>query len=812
MKLLFKLILLILLYIITHISEAWSQPVQSTPASVSGRITDKVGQGLDFAAVTVIHASDSTTWRTALSDSTGSYTFIDIPPGRYLIKVVRLGYRSGTSTMFQVAEGQVFILPKIILDSSTNELKQVDVVAKKPLFEKKSDRIIVNVSASALAAGGSVSDILTIAPGVSVDNDQITLKGRQGVTIMVDNKIVKLSATQLSNLLQSMPSSSIDKIELISNPPASYDAEGKGGIINIKTKKGTNLGLNGTITATAAFGKHLRPGGAILLNYKLKKLNVFGSYTYQHNKYTSKYLSDKIITSGMLPLSYHQDQSSHGLSNGHMTSLGADYDINEKNTVGFLVTRNSKFTNSDFIQNIIFGKQGFNADSNIVSTNKGRSRFTNSGFGINSKHTLSPGGQVLLLDATYTNYRSYSSAAFTNEYIKAGGLASHIPEHITNDADEKIDLLVAKADYTLPLGDNRKLEAGLKTAFTHSNSAILFRSDPTGPLVIDNARSNAFDYKEVIGAGYLNYNTKFGKNTDVQAGLRAEYTRYSGSSPTTEQAVGRSYLQLFPNFSIQRAIGENSIGFSYSRRIDRPDYQDLNPFIDYVSPYFYTQGNPLLRPETTHSLELNYTYHQALNFDLSYSRTSDYYNYFTSLDGSGGATKQTVDNFENYDSWNLSVSYNKDILSWWSLTANGDFSYDHYRTPLLGQLVDIKRIAYTANLLNSFQINKSLALDIVGLYQSKRALLARTIAPRYRVDAALKYTFASKRATLKTGVTDIFYTYINKGVNVSPGLYGTYYNENENRRFNLSLSYRFGGSTTVSKKSRGNQEELDRIK
>jgi iron complex outermembrane receptor protein len=779
---------------------------------ITGKVVDTKGAALEYSGVVLLAVKDSTLVKSTLSDSTGKYTFRGIMPGQYLIKATQVGYSANFSIPFSIREGQSLNVPPVSLQPLANQLNTVTVVAKKPLFERRLDRTIVNVESSALAAGGSINDILEIAPGISVDNNQITFKGKQGVTVMIDDKIVKLSSSQLSSLLQSMPASTIDKIELISNPSAKYDAEGKGGLINIKTKKGANLGLNGTVTSGVTVGRYPRFNEGLTLNYKLQKLNLFSNYSYQRTKTISKYYSDKVISTETPPLNYHQDETSHSLSHSHNARLGADYDINNKNTVGVLATLNTNEGSSDFIQDVSFNTLGNSQrDSSLTSFNSGTSHFRTYGFNINSKHQLSDDGQVLQFNADYTAYRSTSLNAYTNQYYNASGLGMRAAEDIRNDAKEKIDLYTAKADYTLPFSKSGRIEAGLKTAFTHSNSNILFRYGQGGTLFTDNLRTNTFDYREAINAGYINYVTKFGKETDFQAGLRAEHTHYSGKSITTGQTVGRNYLQLFPSLFVLRNMGDNSVSFSYSRRIGRPSYDDLNPFIDYASPYFYTQGNPLLKPETTHSFEVNYAYGQDLSISLGYSLTSDYYNYFTSLADSTGATRQTVDNFKNFDTWNLSISYTKDLLKWWGLTANGDFSYDHYQTPYLGDFIDVKRAAYNFNILNSLQLSKSLSLEILNMYRSKRIVLARTIAGRYRADAAFKYNISTK-TTLKLGVTDIFYTYINKGVNQFQGLYGTYYNRNENRRFNLSIAYKFGGKATAPKKETSNKEELDRIK
>ncbi len=780
--------------------------------SIGGIVSDEATHPLDYSTVTLLKP-DSSKVRSVLADSSGRYKFKDIPAGLYFVLATQMGYLKGYSKPFQLVVNDPVVVAPIILVASQNQLAEVKVTAKKPLFERRIDRTIVNVESSALATGGSIGDVLDIAPGVSVDNNQITLKGKQGVTVMIDDKVVKLSASQISSLLQSMPASSIAQIELISNPSATYDAEGKGGIINIKTKKGSNLGFNGTITSGLTVGTYPRFTEGLSLNYKLNKLNIFSNYSYQHSKSISEYLSDKVIT-GQTPLTYHQDEISHKTSNGHNARLGVDYDLNDKNTLGILGTLNTSRSNSDFVQSVDFNDYlTRQRDSSLSSQNMGSGKFDTYGLNINSRHILGPDGHVLLINADYTSYRSANPNTYHNNYFNSTGTSVRVPENLVNDAAVAIDLFTAKVDYSYPINQTSKLEAGGKTAFTHSNSDILFQSGNTaGQFITDTNRTNSFDYHESISAVYINYVTKLGEQTDLQAGFRGENTSYSGKSITTGQTVSRNYLQLFPSLFILHNFGENALSFSYSRRIGRPSYEDLNPFIDYSSPYFYSQGNPLLKPETTHSLELNYSYHSDLNISLGYSRTSDYYNYFTSLADSSGATRQTVANFKHYDTWNISVSYNKELFNWWNLTANGDAFYDRYQTPYLGTFIDVHRAGYNFNILNTFQLNPKLSLEILNLYKSKRVVLARTIDRKYRADAAFKYSLLNNKVTIKLGVTDIFYTYINQGVNQFEGLYGTYYNRNENRRFNVSLSYKFGSKVTAPKEAQSNKEELERIK
>lgn len=780
--------------------------------TITGYVYDQVKKPLEYSSVQLLRAKDSSLVKSSLSDSSGKYTFNRIANGTYIVKVLQLGYESAYGTVFNMQSSSIH-LNAVVLRVLPNQLTQVNVTAKKPLIERRIDRTVLNVANSILASGGSINELLEVAPGVSIDNNQITMKGKQGVIVMIDDKQVKLSASQITALLQSMPANSIDKIELITSPSAKYDAEGKGGIINIKTKKNSSPGFNGTVTSGFIVGVNPRFNESLNLNYKVGKLNIFSNYSYQHLKQESEYFSDKTVTAAER-LKYNQDELGHNLSVSHNARLGADYLLNDKNTIGVLGTLNTNANRSDFTQHTVF--RDFNSgkiDSSLSSVNNGKSRYDTYGINLNAKHIFGPDDHVLLFNADYTSYRSQNLNTYLNSYFNGNGESSRDAETVLNRSVINIDLLTAKVDYTYPINENAKFEAGAKVAYTHSNSNILFqKQDGEGQLFTDMNRTNTFDYKENINAGYINYSAKLGKSTSLQLGLRGEQTNYNGSSLTTGEKFDRSYLQLFPSLFLLRTFGNDQVSFSYNRRIGRPGYEDLNPFIDYVSPYFYTQGNPLLKPETTHAVEINYVFKEDMSISLGYSTTKDYFNYFTSLADSTGATRQTVQNFKNFNTLTFSVSYSKELLSVWNMTANGDFFYDRYKTPILDTFIDIKQAGYNLNLLNELKATDKLSFELLGLFKSKRVVLTRRIDSKYRADAGVKYTVLKKMGTVKFGMTDIFYSYINKGVNETSGLYSTFYNKNENRRFNINLTYKFGGKPSVSRQDQSNKEELERIK
>lgn len=789
------------------------QPLNTLSGEVYGKVLTENKESAGFITVSLRSVADSGIVKVDITDESGLYELQKIPTGAYFLEVSMVGMGTTKSESFVLKEGVSFQVPDIFLKeiSKFNVLDEVVVTAKKPLVERKIDRTVVNVENTSLAAGGTINDILKIAPGVSVDDGQISLRGKKGVIVMVDDRRMNLSSSDVARMLENMPAEQVRQIELITNPSAKYDAEGGAGIINIVTKKNLNTGFSATLVSGFRIGTEPKFNEGINMNFRKNKVNLFGNYNYSNNRNVSEYISDKNISNEEGDLFYNQTGNTLVRRVGSNARAGMDYHLTDNHTIGFLLTMNNGRALTDEEQDINYRKPSTAlADSTVKSTNDGRATFDMYSMNLNSRHKLGEKDE-LLFNADFLTYRAGDPNTYNNVYSNLAGDTEE--ENVFNNSSSSIRLLTAKLDYSKELPRGSRFDAGVKTSFSSSSSDIKFERElETGEREIDPLRTNAFDYDEYINSAYVNFYGKLGENTEWQLGLRGENTKYNGVSLTTGEQINRNYFQLFPSlFLLHRLNKANELGFSYGRRIGRPDYADLNPFIDYSSPLFFTQGNPTLLPETTDNYEINYTYAQKLNLSMGFSRTNNYFNYFTSISNpSTGATKQTVENFKHYDSWFAGLNYGEDLFKWWDVNGNINVYHNRFQAPILEYFVDMKMTSVDLNIFNTFKLNDKLSFDLLGIYRSPKLGIARRIDSRYSVDFGARYRL-NERFLIRGGVTDIFYTDINKGTNNLGNLYSTYYNRNENRRFNISLSYRFGGKLNAPKKKLSNEDEVDRI-
>lgn len=789
-----------------------SGAVQNETFSISGIVLDRSGKSLEYSTVYLL-GNDSALVVGTIADSLGRYKFSSVGSGNYRVRATRIGYQSSYSSLFQFAATHPLALSDLMLTEAPRHLGQVLVSAPKPIFEYQSDRIIINVDGSFTGASFSISDILEISPGIMLANDHFSLKGKQDVTVMIDGSPVKLPNVQLISLLRGIPVRSVSQIELIHSQSARYDAQGKGGIINIKMLANQGTDLSATLSPLFSIGSQPKFTQSAAVNYSSASISLSGSYSYQNLSNQTEFVSMNTVH-GPSPIAYQQQETGTSSSIAHSGMLWATYQINRKNNVSFKGTLNTNQGSSYFARQLLLNSnENTLPDSNIKSLSKGLLSLRSHTLNLNSSHTLGPEGHLVSFYADYTRYHSNAPEEYQNTYFSSSEKIGKTEENLSSNAHIGLNLFSFGLDYTYPIGKDHQVEAGGKMAFTHSDSRVLFQyGNPNTQLFTDFSRTNSFQYREKISSAYLNYQGKIGVRTTLQLGLRAETTNYMSVAISGDQTTGQNYTQLFPNFLLSHGAGQQLFSLSYHRSLGRPSYQDFNPFITYFSPYNYAIGNQFLRAETTHSLEAGYSYGLAMNFSLGYSHTDNYLGTLLSLDGGSLSTRQGVGNFGNYDRFNLSANYQKTLLKFWKIGASASLFYDRYQSEYLGHAIQDSLLGFNFNIMSSFQLHPKLTMEVLHLYQSKRAQLAGTAFGRYRADAALKYVFFNERASFRLAVSDIFFTYLDQGTSHFNQLYTAYASRNENRRFHAGLSYVFGTKGFKEKKIPHNQEQLDRIK
>jgi iron complex outermembrane receptor protein len=802
-----------------------SSLAQTTPYKVGGSIKDDKGQVPEAVTVTLLSARDSSRVRETVTGKTGHFGFGDVPAGKYLVLASSVGYNKLYSLSFEVPGGLVSrTLPPLVLTPASTSLKEVAVVGKRPPIEQKADRTIINVDASPSNAGSTAMDVLEKAPGVTLDkDDNISLKGKQGVTIMIDGKPTYLSATQLADYLKSLPASAIDQIELMTNPSAKYDAAGNSGIINIKTKKNKLKGFNGNLNLTHTQGVYPKPSGSLNLNYRTGQFNFFLNAGYSHwegfqvLQITRKYLDgDAAKTINSV---FQQTTVMHFINPEANVKFGMDYYMNAKTTIGFVVSgfRNKEEDRSG--SNIQLLSPGYSVDSLVYSPNTNNTSWKNGSANLNFRHQYDSAGRELTADLDYVRYSSVSNQYFNNQTFTPDNVLLN-QAILTGNLPSAINIYTFKSDYTRPLAKGYKLETGVKLSYVNTNNTADYYDLVNGKSLVDTTKTNRFLYRENINAVYATMTKQYGKWT-VQAGARLENTNYMGHQLgngltviNNDSSFSRSYVNLFPSLYLTYDLNpKNAFTLNYGRRIDRPAYQDLNPFLFFLDQYTYQAGNPYLQPQYTQNIELSHTYKHTLTTTLNYSYTQ---NFFTeTFQQSGQATIVRNGNIGSRQNAGIAVSYMLPIAKWWTAVLYSNVNYNKFTGMLYGQNINVAATTLLLNVTNQFNLAHGWSGELSGFYRTKGVEGQIIIEPLGQGSVAISKKIMKDKASLKLAVRDFLYTNNVKGYIDFQETDATFHNRRDSRQVAMTFTWNFGKplkGMTGGKRNGGANEEESRVK
>ncbi|MES2373266.1 MAG: TonB-dependent receptor [Bacteroidota bacterium] len=792
-----------------------TQGFAQSRTTVSGSVKDNSGKALQSVTVSLLQAKDSSLVKADVTDGEGKFQIVSAKSGKFLLSYSIIGFEKKFSEAFDLQDGQNYNTPALSLAQASKKLQDVTVVSKKPLIEIKADKTIFNVEASINATGSNVLELLQKSPGIQVDNNEnISMKGKTGVKIYIDGKPTQLSSKDLAAYLKGINSNDVEAIEMISNPSAKYDASGNAGIINIRLKKNKKFGTNGSLTTGFIQGVTPKGNGSVNLNYRDQKVNLFS------NVGGSLGMNENGLNLYRIQKDSLYDQRSVNRNNDKNLNIkaGADYFINSKHTIGFLVT--SSFSNTDWTSNSrtdVSYKPTNTFVKSLQAFNNIPGKRTNMNSNLNYRYTDTSGKEINF-DADYGLFRGEGRSYQPNYYIDKNGAPLYQIIN-RNYTPTDIDIYTAKVDVELPKWKG-KLGYGAKFSYVKTTNTFDFFNDISGVPVKQLNRSNSFTYKENVNAAYVNYQRQFSPKWSLQTGFRVEQTNSEGVLTRADgvvqpdNTVKKDYINLFPSAALTWTVDQkNTLNLTYSRRIDRPSYQDLNPFENKLDELTYEKGNAFLRPQYTNNFELSHTFKYMITTTIGYSHVKDYATQTT--DTANNATFVQQKNLATQEILSFSIGSPLPIKKWWNGYANFSFNYQMFNGQIGANTVKTNIPGYNAYLQNTFTLGNDYTAELSGWFNGPSVWGATwKTKPQGAMDIGIQKQLFDKKATLKVTATDIFHT-APWTANVDFG--GLYINGGgnwESQTLRVSFTYRFGSNQVKAARQRqtGLESESKRIK
>jgi outer membrane receptor protein involved in Fe transport len=782
-------------------------PFLAKAQTVSGHVTGENGIALSNATLAVRSLTDSAVLKYTLTDAQGRFRITGMPVNEVLLQCSYAGY--GTKDTLLTLAGDVEL--NLQLTPIVADLRAVTVTAAKPLFDVQADKMVFNVSQTITGAGGNALELLQKSPGVLVDpNDGISMNGKTGVRVYIDGRPSPLSLAEVASLLRTIPASDVEAIEIITNPSARYEAAGNAGIINIRLKKNRSFGTNGTMNTSWAAAVFPKYNGSLGLNHRSKKVNLFSNYSYNQGTYEGylnlfRYQNDSL---------FDQRSTTISQNKAHNLKLGADWFLNPRQTLGILVNVNSSSGSSETNSSTpIAAQNSKEVAQTLQAYTTGSRRRNNLSANLNYRFA-DTAGRELSMDLDYSHYTLDGQSATQNRYADAQG-AVVFRSGFSSQTPVGIRFAALQAAWEQKLWGGT-LGAGLRLASAKTDNTFSFFNFQDQVPVFDQMRSNRFAYTEEIYAAYAQYNRQV-KKWRYQAGLRLEQTASLGELsalvPSADKSVKRRYLNLFPSAGIGYQLHANhQLGVSFSRRIDRPSYQDLNPFENRIDELTYQKGNPFLRPQFTNNFELRHTYKYKLTTTLGYTDVQDFFAAITDTI-EGRRNFITQQNIARQRIYSLSASLPFRITKWWSGFANAGVSHNRYRAQFEpGKAIRINNTVANIYQQHTFTLHKRWSAELSSFYLSPYVWAGnyecRSI---WNIDAGVQYKVLNNQGTVKLAATDIFHRMPWTGTSRLGSLLIVGSGGWESRQVRLSFSYRFGNSEVKGARQRNTGvEDLNR--
>jgi outer membrane receptor protein involved in Fe transport len=775
----------------------------------SGKVVDENHKSISFASITIL--KDTNVVANKISAEDGGFTILLNNIGTYMMKVEHVSYSDYTKELSftkEIYANGSLDTQTIVLAKEAAQLNEVVVTARKPFITRKIDRVVMNVDNNALSGGKSSLELFQMAPGVLVLNGAISINGNSATKVMVDGKLLHLSGNDLTNYLNSLRAEDIQSIEVIAHPPAEYDAEGTGGILNIIMKKNRAYGLTGSVNAGYSQGVYGGTNEGFRLDYKERKLSLFANYSYSHRNDFDDYILTRKATATQNYLS--TDNALLQFTNQNI-DVGGVYDIDDKQYIGVEYSG-------------YFGNQNGNTNANSVITDANpllnqtvtgnyslKMNSNMNTIGLNYHHTLDSIGSNYDFSTDYTTFSTKQNNSVQSNFYDYN-------DAFLNDTIFKyyiptmFKIFTAELKFKKVFAPSSILNFGGKITATSIGNSATYNSFVNNTWIDDPQSNYTFQYNENIYALYASYNGKY-KKLEYQLGLRGEYTGTKSNLVSQDSVNTNNYFDLFPTIYLKYPVnkaGNDFLTATYTRRVNRPSFSNLNPWRYYVDNYSIGEGNPQLQPSFENSYNLEYSYHNKYSALLFYSQEKAVAAQYVTI----SPTDSLLNiykwlNLGNKTSYGIYLNGSTTVTKWWNM--NNDFTLREDETQL--QDFDLKRTIVEIKTNQSFTLPKQYSFNLSAYYINHIIQGSFIVNQFFTMDIGIQKKFFNNKLTIMLSDNDIFNHKVNADIYYSANNVGKMVKHDQWHTFSISAVYNFNLGKAFNTKSleHSNAEERGRL-
>jgi outer membrane receptor protein involved in Fe transport len=786
--------------------------IVNAQSKISGSVINSDKKPISLANVLLLNPKDSSLIKGILTKEDGTYAFEKIPAGKYLIGCSYTGYQNSFTALLQINEGQHLQLDPIELNPVNVQLKDVTVTVKKPLYEQKVDRLVINVASSITSAGSTALDVLERSPGIIVDrfNNSLSINGKSGVIVLMNGKRNYMDLSAIIQMLAGLPSSSIERIEIITTPPANYDADGDAGIINIVLKANNQYGTNGSYSVSSGYSKGEQNNGSLNINHRKGKINVFGNYSFFLSHIQQVWTNYHAVTYLGKFIENYSESNRDAKPSFHNIQAGIDYEISKKTIIGFLGSVMYRGWKME-ADNNAFVSTDHQLDTILRIVNNEDHTTKNYGVNLNMQHTFKP-DEKITVNLDYLDYNDDNPNRYNNSYYDNQNNFIY-DERVRSSKTTPLKFWVSAIDYSKKLSKKVDVEAGVKGAVSRLNNDVLVSTLIQNNWVTDSFLSGYHIIHENIGAVYSSFTVTVDSATTLKAGLRYEYTSSNLGSLTQKNIVDRHYGNIFPSLFLLHTFNEkNSVNFSYSRRIWRPSFTDLAPWVIFYDPKTFQTGNPALQPAIMDAINASYTYKNKI-LTVSYGYISNPIALQPLVVEATNKLISSIANGKNNKDVNVSLSLPFTVTKWWNMQNNITGRWSEANAFYKISVRNTSKGFY-ANSTQTFTLPKELSLELSGYYNSKGTWGLYTFKGMGAMDCGVQKKFA-KKSTLSFNIRNIFssqtstysvYKPEQNLIHINKSIYGY-------TSYSITFAHSFGNEKVKGKRERltGAEDEKGRV-